>query len=71
MMREKGQFDAMKTKWDLKEGEHLLPKDIEKAMEDPDIRPAPLHSLEESSQPTFQLYFGPGFEERLELEMEE
>jgi hypothetical protein len=40
-------------------------------MLDPDIRPALLHSLGESSQPSFQLYFGPGFEQRLELEMEE
>ena len=57
--------------WDLKPGEQLTTEDIEKAMKDPDIRPSPLHNLEKTSKPSVQLYFGPGFEERLELEMDE
>jgi hypothetical protein len=40
-------------------------------MDDPDIRPVPLHGVEKTSRPSVQLYFGPGFEERLELELEE
>jgi hypothetical protein len=41
-------------------------------MEDPDIKPVPLYSGE-SKKRSFgpQLYFGPGFEDRLEMEMEE
>ena len=63
----------------LKPGEQLTPYDIEQALLDPNIRPAPLHSIsdeevEDSLDPknctSFQLYFGPGFEQRLELEME-
>ena len=57
---------------ELQSGEQLAPKDIEKAMNDPEIRPVPLFSMDKPSEPpSFQLYFGEGFEERLELEMEE
>lgn len=57
--------------WELKPGEQLTQKDIETAMQDPEIRPNPIHTSGRSSQPSFQRYFGPGFEQRLELEMEE
>lgn len=56
---------------ELRRGEQLSPSDVELAMDDPDIRPVPLHGVEKTSQPSVQLYFGPGFEERLELELEE
>ena len=57
--------------WDLGPGEQLTPDDIEKAMEDPEVRPVPIHGAEKGLKLSAQLYFGPGFEERLELEMEE
>jgi hypothetical protein len=57
---------------ELKRGEQLTPQDIEEALKHPDIRPAPLFGVDKKSRPPVgQLYFGPGFEERLELEMEE
>lgn len=57
---------------ELKRGEQLTLQDIEEALKHPDIRPAPLFGVDKKSQPPVgQLYFGPGFEERLELEMEE
>lgn len=49
----------------------MTPGDIELAMDDADIRPVPLHGVDKTSRPSVQLYFGPGFEERLELELEE
>ena len=56
----------------MKRGEQLTPGDIEKALSHPGIKPVPLFSMEKSSTPpSFQLYFGKGFEERLELELEE
>ena len=56
----------------MKRGEQLTPGDIEKALSHPEIKPVPLFSMEKSSTPpSFQLYFGKGFEERLELELEE
>ena len=77
------EIDESKVLWELEKGEQLTKEDIDKAMDHPDVRPSSLHSTaataaadEEGSaltshQPSFQLYFGPGFEERLELEMEE
>ena len=60
---------------ELQEGEQLEVDDIEKAINDSTIRPVPLYSASDdvSSQPAVpaQLYFGPGFEDRLEMEMEE
>ena len=59
---------------ELGEGEQLDAEDIEKAINDSTIRPVPLYSSLEtdSSHPVAaQLYFGPGFEDRLEMEMEE
>ena len=58
--------------WELKEGEQLTLEEIEAALQDPEIQPKSLvHSMDSSSTPALQTYFGPGFEERLELEMEE
>ena len=59
--------------WELKDGEQLTLKDIETALQDPEIQPKPLvqRNTDTSSKPALQRYFGPGFEERLELEMEE
>ena len=56
---------------ELSPGEQLCEEDIEKAMNDPDIRPKALHASDGAIDPPVQLYFGPGFEERLELELEE
>lgn len=56
----------------MKEGEQLTLEEIEAALQDPEIQPKSLvHSMDSSSTPALQTYFGPGFEERLELEMEE
>jgi hypothetical protein len=71
LQQNKKDYDETKVLWELKRGEQLTLQDIEKALADPDIKPAPLHSLDDSAQPPSQLYFGPGFEQRLELEMEE
>jgi hypothetical protein len=56
--------------YELNEGEQLTEEDIARAMEDPDIQPAPLYSTGDTALGP-QLYFGPGFEDRLEMEMEE
>jgi len=44
-------------------------------MNDPDIKPAALYSSVDGSashpKPAAQLYFGPGFEARLEMELDE
>jgi hypothetical protein len=57
----------------LPEGEQLTKEDIQEALEDPDVKPESLFRLERQSHglPNTQLYFGPGFEQRLELELEE
>jgi hypothetical protein len=67
--------------WELSRGEQLEPIDIERAMKHPDILPVPLFSATSASNTVTtttglpkiipQLYFGPGFEDRLELELEE
>jgi hypothetical protein len=47
-------------------------EDIERALQDPDIKPATVYGTEDLTGPSsIQLYFGPGWEDRLELEMEE
>jgi hypothetical protein len=56
--------------YELNEGEQLTEDDIARAMDDPDIQPAPLYSTGDTALGP-QLYFGPGFEDRLEMEMEE
>jgi hypothetical protein len=71
LKEQRGEIDETTVLWAMQRGEQLLPADIEKAMKDSDIRPIPLHSLEHTDQLSVQLYFGPGFEDRLELEMEE
>ena len=50
--------------------EKLTEADIQRAMDDPDIKPVQLYSGEKLGKPTTQLYFGPGFEDRLEIELE-
>ena len=55
-------------------GEQLDLDDINRAVNDSSIRPVPLYSGDESSgkrQAAAQLYFGPGFERRVEMEMDE
>ena len=55
--------------------EQLAVSDIERAIEDPDIKPAAMHAAENTGEsfrkPAAQLYFGPGFEGRLEMELDE
>ena len=64
--------DQARSLWELPQGEQLSVRDIERAMEDPDIKPATVYGTEESkTSSSVQLYFGPGWEDRLELEMEE
>eukprot|EP00934_Nitzschia_sp_Nitz4_P005727 Nitzschia sp. Nitz4//scaffold95_size97785//83992//85790//NITZ4_004678-RA/size97785-augustus-gene-0.112-mRNA-1//-1//CDS//3329560505//5717//frame0 len=58
---------------ELKEGEQLTVADIERAVKELDIKPAAHYNIGkgDDNMPNVQLYFGPGFERRLELEMEE
>lgn len=65
--------DERTVPMELSSGEQLQPSDIERAMEDSDILPVPLYgaSQDEKKMVKPQLYFGPGFEDRLEMELEE
>lgn len=60
---------------ELNKGEQLTDDDIERAMQHPEIKPAALTGTTATSDratPVMpQLYFGPGFEDRLEMELEE
>jgi hypothetical protein len=60
---------------ELQEGEQLEVEDIKKAINDSTIRPVPLYSSfdnDASQLPVAaHLYFGPGFEDRLEMELDE
>jgi hypothetical protein len=61
---------------ELQAGERLSEADIDRAMQDPDIKPQPIYGASSNNDKNgkivgTQLYFGPGFEKRLELEMEE
>lgn len=62
---------------ELLPGEQLTLQDVEAVLDDPDVKPAALFPSERNDHsgggaPTnVQLYFGPGFEQRLELELEE
>jgi hypothetical protein len=60
---------------ELQEGEQLEVDDIKKAINDSTIRPVPLYSSFDNDYSHFpvaaQLYFGPGFEDRLEMELDE
>lgn len=68
-----GEVDEREVPLEMQEGEQLEASDIERAMEDPDIKPVPLYGVSQDSDKKqgAQLYFGPGFEDRLEMEMEE
>jgi hypothetical protein len=65
----KGSVDETNILLELGKGEQLLPADIERAIKA--INPVPLYSAETEKKVEPQLYFGPGFEERLEMELEE
>jgi hypothetical protein len=76
--KKEASFNIDSMIWELSRGEQLEPVDIERAMQHPDILPVPLFSATSSTTTTTgpkkiipQLYFGPGFEDRLELELEE
>ena len=60
---------------ELEPGKRLEVNDIEQAMQHPEIRPIPLYRTSDDDTGTTtsgtQLYFGPGFEHRLEMELEE
>ncbi len=61
---------------ELDKGDQLEPMDIELALKDPEIHSVPLYAGADAEHAddkavATQLYFGPGFEERLELEMDE
>lgn len=66
--------DALEFR-ELPPWEQLTVQDIQAALDDPDVKPAPLFPFDDDQDgmrlPNVQLYFGPGFEQRLELEMEE
>jgi hypothetical protein len=66
--------DETRVVIELRPGEQLQGSDIERALKDPEIRLEPLYASKgksDSHAPKPQLYFGPGFEERLEMELEE
>jgi hypothetical protein len=59
---------------ELGNGEQLTKEDIEKALNDSTVVPKPLYNSSNSvldSKDAVQIYFGPGFEERIEMEMEQ
>lgn len=58
---------------ELPVGEQLDLEDIIRALNDSSIKPASLYSSDKTSQcsTATQLYFGPGFERRLEMELDE
>lgn len=68
-----GNVDERNILLELQEGEQLDKGDIDNAMND--IRPAAMYSTNESvasaHKPVAQLYFGPGFEDRVEMELDE
>ncbi len=58
--------------WELSGGEQLTVDDIKRALDDPDVKPATVYGGDDAkAASSVQLYFGPGWEDRLELEMEE
>lgn len=60
---------------ELKPGEQLTVTDIERAIRELDIKPAAHYKFDLENRsldlPNVQLYFGPGFERRLEMELDE
>jgi len=71
--------EGKETLLELNKGEQLCSTDIEKALGDASIKPVSLYSGSGEGQEEdkvsclagAQLYFGPGFEERLEMELDE
>lgn len=63
--------DEMSVLVELAPGEQLTEKDIIRATEHADVKPVPLYSNASDKKKGLQLYFGEGFEDRLEMEMEE
>ena len=68
-----GDVDERTILLELEEDEQLEKIDIDNAMSD--IRPAAMYStnrsVASSQKPVAQLYFGPGFEDRVEMELDE
>lgn len=69
-------FDERTILLELETDEQLTKMDIENAIEDPDIKPTAMYAFESTGgayrKPIVaQLYFGPGFEDRLEMELDE
>jgi hypothetical protein len=62
-------LDETNVLLELAPGEQLEESDIQRALDD--INPTPLYSAAPEKKIEPQLYFGPGFEDRLEMEMEE
>mmetsp|Transcript_27464 Transcript_27464/g.63558 ORF Transcript_27464/g.63558 Transcript_27464/m.63558 type:complete len:529 (+) Transcript_27464:508-2094(+) len=64
---------------ELQEHEQLTEQDVKQALEHPELQPTSLfahhgdqkNSNSQSASSLAQLYFGPGFEDRVEMEMEE
>jgi hypothetical protein len=58
---------------ELNSDEQLTKEDIEMALNDSTVVPKPLYNSANSTQAAdaAQIYFGPGFEERIEMEMEQ
>lgn len=72
---EDGDADERNILLELRDGEQLELDYVERAIDDPDIKPAAMYTAESTGgayrKPAAQLYFGPGFEERLEMELDE
>ena len=56
---------------EIPKGDMLQVVDIENAMKDADVKPSPIFESPAVGTVGTQLYFGPGFENRLEIELEE
>lgn len=63
---------AADNKLELPAGEQLTLRDIQRSLNDSSIKPIPLYSATSTkNRAAAQLYFGPGFERRMEREMDE
>jgi len=70
----KGAQDSEKLILELEYGEQLTDEDIERAVNDSTVAAKPLYCATNSvigKGPAIQLYFGPGFEDRIEMELEQ
>lgn len=67
------EVDERTIRLELQDGEQLRKEDIDRAMDD--MKPAAIYcttnDIESSQRPIAQLYFGPGCEDRLEMELDE